>query len=326
MLEKVSLIIPCQNSETELLQLLRSIPNWNAFPNEIIIIDSSDKRITVPGDFKLFAENISINLLVIYGNSLYPGHARNIGIANSKNSILAFLDSATFPKNAWLSSGLEILDKNYLDGVWGNTYYEASTYFSLLIRACTYGAKPIKTLPGTIVKKHVFNRCGLFIESTRAGEDGDWMSRVAFHKIKFANQEEYLSYKSLNNIRIIDLLKKWFRNYSYSGKLPHRRAQKDIYFYVISLIAVIIAYNWNRVMASWDTESILFIPYVTRIILLLMFFSYILLRGVMLPKKKGVNFSFIFPINFIIISFLSALVDITKALAFGYSKLKKNEF
>ena len=65
MLKEVSLIIPCQNSETELLQLLRSIPNWNAFPNEIIIIDSSDKKITLPEDFKLFVENINVNLYLL---------------------------------------------------------------------------------------------------------------------------------------------------------------------------------------------------------------------------------------------------------------------
>ena len=32
-------------------------------------------------------------------------------------------------------------------------------------------------------KKDIFLQCGFFIESVRAGEDADWMSRVKLHQI-----------------------------------------------------------------------------------------------------------------------------------------------
>ena len=89
------------------------------------------------------------------------------------------------------------------------------------------------------------------------------------------------------------------------------------------IFAVVIAFNWNWILASWDEESIFFIPYITKISILIILIIYIFMRGIFLPKKKGVNLSFIFPINFIFIFLLSVLLDLTKALAFAYSKFDR---
>jgi glycosyltransferase involved in cell wall biosynthesis len=323
MVKKISLIIPSQNAETKLLHLLSDVLDWEVIPNEIIIVDSSQRKLFIPEDQESSIKKLNISLVIIYGDNLYPGHARNIGIANATNSLLAFLDTSTYPTKKWLSNGLHLMDTNNSQGVWGNTYYEADVYTSKIIRACTYGNKPIKTFPGSILKRDIFKKCGLFIESTRAGEDGDWMSRLNLHNIALCNPNEFLSYYDLNNMSIKKLLKKWFRNYTFSGKLPHRRSQKNYYFFFISIIAVLIAYNWNAVIASWDTESIYFIPDITKISLLIMLIIYLFIRGIFLPRKKGIDYSFIFPINFLIISLVSACIDFTKVLAFGYSKVEK---
>jgi glycosyltransferase involved in cell wall biosynthesis len=323
MVRNVSLIIPSQNAETKLLRLLRYIPSWKVIPNEIIIVDSSQKKFLIPEDFELLVKKLGIKLLVLYGKNLYPGHARNIGINNSTNSLLAFLDTSTHPSKKWLSSGLELMHINNSQGVWGNTYYQADSYISLIIRSCTYGARPIKTFPGSILNKSIFDRCGLFIESTRAGEDGDLMGRADFHKITLPTSEEFLNYDELNYMTVKKLLKKWFRNYSFSGKLTHRRSQKDFYFYIISFAAVLTAYNWNRIFASYQEDSIYFIPYITRASVLGVLVIYMVLRGIVIPRKKGVSFTFIFPINFILITIISFLIDLTKALAFGYSRVIK---
>jgi glycosyltransferase involved in cell wall biosynthesis len=326
MIKDISLIIPCQNAETRLNQLLNTISNWEVMPNEIIIVDSSDKKIDLPEEFILFTKNFNIKLLVVYEQNLYPGHARNIGISNSKNNLLAFLDTSTFPCVEWLSNGINMIEIDHKDGVWGSTHYQADSFISKIFRACTYGENPIKTFPGTILKKDVFDRCGLFIESARAGEDGDWMSRAELQKINMLLPKRFLRYEELNYISLKELIKKWFRNYTFSAKLPFFRAHKDLYYYAISVFAVLIAFNWNRVLASWDEESIFFIPNVTNISILLIFGIYIFMRGILLPCKKGVSLRFIFPINFIFIALLSGFLDLTKALAFGYSKLIRKSF
>ena len=132
-IKDVSLIIPCQNAVKQLLQLLRFIQNWAAIPNEIIIIDSSSEKFYPPEDLKLFTERLNIKLLVIYGDNLYPGHARNIGVVNATNSTLAFLDTSTHPNERWLSSGLNLMRANNSQGVWGSTYYQADYYMPQII-------------------------------------------------------------------------------------------------------------------------------------------------------------------------------------------------
>ncbi len=323
MIEEISLIIPSRDAEERLLHLLNCIPNWKIIPNEIIIIDSSERKFLLPNDFESFAEKNNIKVLLIYETNLYPGHARNVGIKNSKNSILAFLDTSTFPTNEWLYSGLNLMKENNSEGVWGNTYYQAEAFLSKIFRECTFGAKPIKTFPGSILKKNIFNICGLFIESVRAGEDGDWMSRAHLQKIKMLSPKEFLTYEDLNNTSFKNLIKKWFRNHVFGAKLPFFRAHKDFYYYAISFIAVVIAFNWNWILASWDEQSIFFIPNITKISILIIFIIYIFIRGIYLPIKKGVSLRFILPINFILIALLSGLLDFTKALAFGYSKFTK---
>jgi glycosyltransferase involved in cell wall biosynthesis len=323
MIRDVSLIIPSQNAEKNLFKLLKCIPDWDIIPNEIIIVDSSDDKLIVPSYFNIFVENNNIKLSIIYGKSLYPGHARNIGINSSNNNLIAFLDTSTIPKRTWLSSGLEIVSTQNSAGVWGKTHYEADKFFTKIYRASTFGNKPIKTFPGSILKKNVFNRCGLFIETTRAGEDGDWISRSIVHGLNISIPNEFLTYGKLNEVNAKQILKKWFRNYSHASQLPSAKAHRDFYYYGISFFAVLVAFNWNAVLASWDRESSLYIPNITKISVLMLLISYTFIRGIIIPRRKGVSLKFIFPINFIFISFFSALLDFVKVLAFAFGKFTK---
>ena len=321
MVGSISLIIPSQNAEIKLHQLLSKVPEWKLIPNEIIIIDSSEKKVTIAEEFQLFTKKNNIKLLIIYGKNIFPGHARNIGISNSTNSLLAFLDTSTHPNNEWLNSGVNLINSKKFQGVWGNTYYEADTFISKVIRASTFGEKPIQTFPGSILHKSVFNRCGKFVEAARAGEDGDWMNRAELQKINMSHPEEYLKYDKLNHTSVSTLVKKWFRNYIYVANLPFFRAHKDVYYLSISFLAILIAFNWNWILAAWDMNSILYIPNITKISISVILIAYVLGRGILLPIKKSINLIFLFQANFIFITLLSMILDITKVLAFIYSKL-----
>lgn len=325
MIKEVSLIIPNNSDEEKLSTLLSSMLDWIATPNEIIIINTSSNEIFIPNDFKSFYKDKNIHFYILQKKNMYPGGARNYGVKKAKNSLLAFLDTSTHPSNDWLSHGLEIIENGNYEGVWGSTYYEANLFISRIFRACTYGEKPIKTFPGSILHKDVFIKCGLFIESARAGEDGDFMSRVDLHNINITKSENFLKYDKLDRMNFTEIVKKWYRNYFHTAKMPYFRPHKDIYFYAISLVAVIAAYNWNRIVDPTGTGNELFIPNITKISILLIFLIYLYIRGIYLPLKKGSNIKKIFPFNFIIISFLSAILDLTKILAFVKSKFHKNK-
>lgn len=320
---KISLIIPSFNAEKNLNRILSKLNQWTLLPDEIIIIDSSDKKYLLPDFIKSKIQKIKIKINIIYRKKTYPGHARNIGIKYSKNNILTFLDTSTYPSNKWLKNIKKILDRKEVKGVWGSTKYEANHAQSRLFRASTYGSKPIATVPGSIMYKDVFNRVGLFIENVRAGEDVDWSARVKLHEISFTNSNETLKYEELNNINIISLIKKWFRNYMSGSKLPIYNPHKDIYFMAASIISIFIAYNWNNLLASWDTNSFYYIPNITKIISLGLISIYFLIRGVYLPIKKNTKINFIFPFNFILISLISLLLDITKLTSFVFTRFNK---
>jgi len=323
MVKPVSLIIPFKSDKSEkeqLFTLLRGISNWKAVPNEIIIINTDQKQLSFPRDIELFAEQQSINFCIFHQERLYPGHARNIGIGNASNSLLAFLDTSTHPCDDWLFNGLNSINTNNYEGVWGTTFYQAEKFLAKIFRASTYGEKPIQTLPGSILHKNVFKKCGLFIESTRAGEDADFMSRAKLHNLNICESKSLLNYDKLNKMRFKEIIKKWYRNYLHAASLPYFRAHKDIYFYGISFLAIIVAYNWNRVFDPTGIENELFIPNVTKISVLIIFLAYLSLRGVLLPIRKGTPLKFIFPLNFILISFMSFFLDLTKTIAFVYSK------
>ncbi|SVC62893.1 uncharacterized protein METZ01_LOCUS315747, partial [marine metagenome] len=263
--KKISLIIPHRDSEDQLIKVLNHIRLWTLYPNEILIIDSSKPRLKISGDFSNFCDENNISQKILFGDDLFPGAARNIGIVSAVNPVLAFLDVNTLPSTEWLRSGIDIINTEEIEGVWGYTYYEAETHTEKIIRASSYGQKPIRTLPGSIFYKGVFFKCGLFIEFVRGGEDGDWMSRVNLHHLAIALPKEKITYLGLSKSSYYSVIKKWHRNYLSASSLPSMKAHKDLYFYILTAFIVIAAFNWNWIMSNWDPNSIFYIPNVTKI-------------------------------------------------------------
>ena len=75
-------------------------------------------------------------------------------------------------------------------------------------------------------------------------------------------------------------------------------------------------------MANWYSNSVFYIPHVTKISISLILILYIILRGFLYPLKKGSNLKFLFPFNFIKIVMLSFALDSIKLFAFIYGKFK----
>lgn len=317
---EVSLIIPSHNPGANLNILLKSILGWTSYPSEILVIDSSSEEPYISQEFKEFLIKEKISFQIICRSHLYPGKARNIGIKESVYDAIAFLDIMTIPESNWLENNFFILCDSNIDGIWGSTSYTASTKFDKIVRACTFGDLPIKTLPGSIIKRLVLESAGLFIESTRAGEDADWMSRVSLHNFKFQNSAIHLRYMGLSHLTFRHIIAKWYRNYFFGAKLPYLSAHKDVYFYFASLFLIIAAFNWNTLsydplISGWNTNSLAYIPNVTKISILLLASFYVIFRGFYSPIKKGVKIGYII-LNLPAIIFVSMILDSVKSFAF----------
>lgn len=324
---EISIIIPSQNAEDELISLLEGISKWSAFPSEIIVVDSSYSQPSLSGNLKNFFTQNDIKFDLVSKINLFPGKARNIGIELASCNYIAFLDISTIPSNDWLESTWKILNSSSYDGIWGSTYYEAKSWKHKLIRSVTYGDMPLRTVPGSIIHDSVFKFSGFFIESTRAGEDSDWIKRAELHKFNFSQGLSSLNYVGLMKMTFFSLVRKWYRNYKHAAKLPYLNAHKDLYFYFFGFLIIILAFNWNNLsyddaIRGWNTQSFAYIPNITKISIIFFALSYVLIRSVLIPLQKGVPFLFLI-INMPMMIVLSIILDIVKSIAFFNARFLK---
>ena len=321
---EVSLIIPCLNSEDGLNKLLTNITTWSILPAEILIVDSSAVKPIISKIFTDFCDDQIISFKFIEKNNLYPGKARNVGIQSASYPVLAFLDISTIPSQKWLEVAWKEINTKKIDGIWGSTVYKANSWFHTIIRAVTFGNLPIITLPGSLINAKVFETSGLFIGSTRAGEDADWMSRVALHNFKFIESTEHATYNGLTEMTFLRLIKKWYRNYAFSAKLPYLNAHKDVYFYFVAFFLMAVAFNWNNLsydytLSGWNINSFAYIPNITKVSILFFASMYISARCIYLPFRKGASLSFLF-LNMPAIILLSIILDMVKVSAFCHAR------
>ena len=240
----VTLIIPSHNNHKNLYELLNSVIFWSKYPSEVIVSDNSTRKFIIEKKLKNIYKKKKISIKILYKKNSFPGKARNLAIKKATFSNLAFLDTSTFCKNDWLEVSYNLLKKN-VDAVIGQTNYLAFSYFSKLFRASSFGSEKLKTLPGSIIKKKVFNKIGLFLEKTRSGEDGFFFKNLLKNNINIVYSTSVIDYCQILEINILLLFKKWFRNYYHSASLKFMYLQRSIYliffsFFLVSIYLLII--------------------------------------------------------------------------------------
>jgi cellulose synthase/poly-beta-1,6-N-acetylglucosamine synthase-like glycosyltransferase len=180
---KISIIIPNNHQDNELLDLINAIFAQNYLPHEIIIIDSYGLNVNTISIISNICNFNKIEFLYYNSCNVMPGLARNIGLAKATSECIAFLDVKTLPRPHWLEEAINLLQTNNVMGVWGKCFFNADSFISRAIRDALFGIHPIKTLPGSIFKKELFTESGYFIPWVRAGEDTEWILRVKLLKI-----------------------------------------------------------------------------------------------------------------------------------------------
>jgi len=315
---EVSIIIPSNHSHIDLIEISLQVANQCHTPAEIIIIDTSNDTGECPKTIKKQCDELGIRLVYHKREQAYPGHARNLGIQLARCQFIGFIDVKTIPKRDWIKQAIDLLQKNPgILGVWGKTTFEALSTFEKLSRDGIFGRLPRRTLPGTIIDRTVLTKVGTFIEWTRAGEDTDWMQRVDLFALNFASPSTAtLTYTGLLNKSPVDVGKKWLRNYTASRSLPHLFPQKILTWIIVYPAMVLMAFNWNNLVAGWETGSLFYIPNITKIAAIMPATFYIALRGVVIPFWRGVPLTDIFPLRWINIAVVCLIGDATKVLMF----------
>lgn len=320
-----TLIVPSKSSFLKLDLFFRHIVKWNCLPKEIILIETNKKKLNINKFFVNFCKKKKIILKILYKPNLYPGAARNIGIQFATFKILSFLDVGTFASPKWLQYGFRKINKNVFGIVWGKTFYVADSKKEKIIRASTYGVKPLSTLPGSTINKDIFNIAGIFLKSIRAGEDAEWIHRVGMHGIPTCLNKELIKYQNLKGVSYTSIIRKWFRNYGFTRELSYLNNNRENYFLALSILISIIAFNWNPLVAQWQEDSNFYIPHITKVSIFSIMIAYFFIRGFFLPIKKGCNLKFLLPFTVFKITFFSFFIDLSKLTTFIYSRFKNRE-
>jgi len=321
----ISVIIPSNHSHHELLKVVHAICQQKVKPAEIVIVDSSLECGACPEEVTNSCEVSGIQLIYVQAHAL-PGRARNIGLELSRAELIAFIDVQTIPKPNWLEISSHLLTSNRVLGVWGATYFNADTMFERLVRDSFHGVQTRRTLPGSVFDRKVFAKVGQFIDWARAGEDTEWMLRVELLKVPVVCPTCVLiDYVGLIGLDLKTLLRKWHRNYSAARNLPQFYPQRLILWLIFYPLLILIAFNWNYLVADWRLESPFYIGHVTKIVAVLPALTYVVIRGMMLPLKRGIAIKQLLPIRFLVVTFICFLADAVKILMFSIPK-RKHEF
>ena len=317
----ISVVIPSNHGRDELLNIVSAVCTQTVKPAQIVIVDSGAERCSCMVEIVALCANYGIKLDYKYLKSVLPGAARNIGLVVANCELIAFVDVQTIPRPQWLEASQSVLTRLDVAGVWGATCFSAQTRFERLVRDGFYGVLPRRTVPGSVFRREVFVKAGQFIDWARAGEDTEWMLRLEVLKIPIAYSPNALvDYVGLIGLDIMQLLKKWYRNYTSSRDLPHFFPQKLFLWLVLYPLIVLIAFNWNYLIADWRIDSPLYIGHVTKMVALLPVLIYAIVRGLTLPLQRGVNLRQLLPVRFLVIMSVCFMADCVKVLVFSLPK------
>lgn len=219
MLPRISIIIPCYNQGSWLLETLESLNLCDRQLFEVIVVnDGSSDQTTV----KILTELKNQGLNVIFQENAGLSAARNAGINISKGDFILPLDSDNKIRPAYLTRALEIFDKcPEVDVVYGNALY--------------FGAREGEWKPGSfnlqkimisnyidacaLVRKEKLKTIGLYDIAMRDGwEDWDLWLRIAFSDGRFFYIDEILwDYRVTQN----SMSKTLYRSYEKPNKIEN---------------------------------------------------------------------------------------------------------
>ena len=82
---------------------------------------------------------------------------------------------------------------------------------------------------------------------------------------------------------------------------------------IVLIFLTLAVFNWNAVIAGWVEDAVLYVPHITKIYAGGVILASILYRGILLPLKRKVEPSFLFPFKWIQVGLLGLSLDLVKA-------------
>lgn len=196
----VSVIIPAYNCAGTIAETLRSVASQTITDIEIIVVDDGS-RDTTRDVVSSLARNDSRVVLVSQSNA-GASAARNRGVRMAKAAVVAFVDGddlwvphhlathlARFEATPHL--GVSFSAARYIDPK-GNVTGGSRVTPGRVKAADILYSNPTTTCSTLVVRRRVFDCCGVFDEALDRSEDQEWLFRVATSAWKIDGAAEAL--------------------------------------------------------------------------------------------------------------------------------------
>lgn len=175
----VSLIVPLQDEEQTVEGLLRSIAAQRLPPDEVVLVDAGSLDATVA---RAMAASVPTPVRFVAGGRVYPGVARNAGVAAAQCAWIAFTDAGVILDENWLAE-LASQAGSGVDVVYGDFEPACDTSFR---RCAAIAYVPPRDRSGMrgpsvascLMRREAFYRAGGF-PPFRAAEDLIFIERLA---------------------------------------------------------------------------------------------------------------------------------------------------
>jgi len=316
---KVSVVLPSAHSMKDVEKCVCAILDQTYKPAELLIVDSYGLNDADKKQLSLMCENKCVLNIINCTEKTNPGAARNSGIKKASESYIALIDVMTIPRKNWLNDVIKIMSSNdRVDIVWGSTVYLSGKGLLVYVRDAVYGKNPIRTIPGTVMKNSAYETVGNFLEAVRTGEDSEWMQRSRYCNVNSTDSGIISAdYHGLVKISFFQLMKKWLISYQSSGPLEFYKWQRQIIYFILFPYLIFIAYDLNDFLMHWKGGVELYIPHITKAVIIIPFTIYMIFRGIVLPYIRGVKvFYNILPFRFIALFIIGMILDAVKIYAF----------
>ena len=83
--------------------------------------------------------------------------------------------------------------------------------------------------------------------------------------------------------------------------------------YTVFLFIFLSVFNWNAVVADWVEDTVFYIPHITKIFVVLVLVSSVLIRGLFKPASNKVKLNYLLPFRWLFIGTIGLILDIVKA-------------
>ena len=83
--------------------------------------------------------------------------------------------------------------------------------------------------------------------------------------------------------------------------------------YTVFLFIFLSVFNWNAVVADWVEDTVFYIPHITKIFVVLVLVSSVLVRGLFKPVSNKVKLNYLLPFRWLFIGTIGVILDIVKA-------------